>query len=86
MGLALILFVNRSYSKELIVCAAERSFLTPLGFRLHNKSGTVGKRIRFTGHVTKFAGLVLREWIDDCALSQFQPLLPTTAGNRLTWR
>ena len=64
-GLGIDPFANRSYSKEVIVCAAERNFLTPLGFRLHNKSGTVGKRISFTGHVTKFDGLVIREWIDD---------------------
>ena len=64
-GLGIDPFANRSYSKEVIICAAERNFLTPLGFRLHNKSGTVGKRIRFTGHVTKFDGLVIREWIDD---------------------
>ena len=75
-GLGIDLFANRSYSKEVIVCAAERNFLTPLGFRLHNKSVTVGKRIRFTGHVTKFDGLVIREWINDVPSPGFRPFSP----------
>ena len=81
-GLGIDPFANRSYSKELIVYAAKRNFLTPLGFRLHNKSGTAGKRIRFTGHVTKFDGLVIREWIDDVPSPNsnlFSPRVPEIA-------
>ena len=56
---------NPSYYQGVIDCAAERSFLTPLGFRLQNESGIVGKRIRFTGHIRKVEGTVIRKWIDD---------------------
>ncbi len=58
-------FANPDYSQDIIACAAERSLLTPLGFRLRNESNTVGRRIRFTGRIAKLDGLVIREWVDD---------------------
>ena len=58
-------FSNRNYSREVIAYAAKRAFLTDLGLRLENKSGVVGKRIRFVGHVVKSAGLAIHAWIDD---------------------
>ena len=56
-------FANTSFSEKVIACSAERGLLTPLGFRLQNDSGVVGKRIRFTGHVLKKEGRVIQEWI-----------------------
>ena len=56
---------NPNYSSELIAYAAERAFLTALGLRLENRSGVVGKRIRFIGQVVKSAGMEIRDRIDD---------------------
>ena len=56
---------NRNYSREVIDYAAKRAFLTALGLRLENRSGVVGKRIRFIGHVVKSAGMAIQDWIDD---------------------
>ena len=44
---------NDNYSKDAINYIFERAFLKPLGLRLRNCSGTVGKRILFVGSVTK---------------------------------
>ena len=57
-------FANRSFSEKIIACTAERNLLTPLGFRLQNKSGVVGKRIRFAGQMTKSGGRVIQEWVE----------------------
>ena len=64
-GMGIDLFANPDYSRGIIACTAERSLLTPLGFRLQNESHTVGRRIRFTGRIAKWDGLVIQEWIDD---------------------
>ena len=56
---------NPNYSREAIAYAAKRAFLTALGLRLENRSGVVGQRIRFVGHVVKSAGLAIYDWIDD---------------------
>ena len=56
---------NSHYSREVIAYAAERAFLTALGLRLENRSGVVGKRIRFIGHVIKSAGMAIHDRIDD---------------------
>ena len=58
-------FANPDYSRGIIACTAERSLLTSLGFRLQNESHTVGRRIRFTGRIAKWDGLVIQECIDD---------------------
>ena len=57
-------FSNPEYSREIIAYTAERAFFTGLGLRLQNKSGVVGKRIRFIGHAAKSAGMVIQDWID----------------------
>ena len=53
------------YSLRVIRYTAKRAFLTALGLRLENRSGVVGKRIRFIGHVVKSAGMEIHDWIDD---------------------
>ncbi len=58
-------FANPDYSQGIIACAAERNLLTPLGFRLQNRSPTVGRRIRLTGRIDNWEGLIIQEWIDD---------------------
>ena len=67
-GMGIDPFANPDYSRDIIACTAERSLLTPLGFRLQNESYTVGRRIRFTGRIAKWDGLVIQEWIDDLPL------------------
>ena len=57
-------FANRNYSREVIACATERNLLTPLGLRIQNRSGTVGRRIRFNAQVNKLDGIVIKESID----------------------
>ena len=57
-------FSNPEYSREIIAYTAERAFFTGLGLRLQNKSGVVGKRIRFIGNAAKSAGMVIQDWID----------------------
>ena len=44
---------NPNYFKEIIEYASLMAFLKPCGLRLHNRSGVVGKRVRFVGSVTK---------------------------------
>ena len=56
---------NSNYPREVIAYAAKRAFLTGLGLRLENRSGLVGKRIRFIGHVVRSTGLAIYDWIDD---------------------
>ena len=53
------------YPDKVISYIAEQKFFTPLGFRLYNRSGTVGKRIRFIGSIYKLPAINLREWLDD---------------------
>ena len=57
-------FSNPDYSRDVIAYAAERASLTSLGLRLQNRSGVVGKRIRFIGHIVKSTGMVVQDWID----------------------
>ena len=57
-------FSNPDYSEEVIAYTAQRAFLTALGLRLENRSGVVGKRIRFIGQVIRSAGMVIQDWID----------------------
>lgn len=56
---------NQHYSRDLIFCTLERNLVSPLGFRLQNVSGTVGRRVRFIGQVSKSTGLVIQEGIND---------------------
>ncbi len=56
--------LNPNFPKKVIAYAAQRAFLTPLGLRLQNRSGVVGKRIRFIGHVVNSDGMVIQSWID----------------------
>ena len=56
---------NSTYSEEVISYAFERNLFKPLGFRLRNESGVSGKRIRFTGFMTKSGGISIREWLHD---------------------
>ena len=56
---------NLDFSSEVIGYAAQRALLTSLGLRLQNRSGVVGKRIRFIGHIAKSAGIEIRDWIDN---------------------
>ena len=58
-------FSNPYYSREVIAYSAKRAFLAGLGLRLQNKSGVVGKRIRFIGQIVKSAGMFIQDWIDD---------------------
>ena len=44
---------NKNYSKEVISYTQLMAFLKSFGLRLFNDSGTVGKRVRFVGSVTK---------------------------------
>ena len=46
-------FANKNYSREVIAYTTERNLLTPLGLRIQNRSGTVGRRIRFVGQISK---------------------------------
>ena len=57
-------FSNQDFSREVINYAALRAFLTPLGLRLQNRSGVVGKRIRFIGYIARSAGTAIQDGID----------------------
>ncbi len=66
---------NPNYSREVITCTRTRNFLKPVGFRLRNDSGVVGKRIRFVGGVSKERWLVVTEDIEPIPwLHQFDHL------------
>ena len=84
-GLGVDPFANGSFSEEIIACTAERSLLTSLGFRLQNKSGVVGKRIQFTGHVIKSKDVVIQEWIDDLP-SRYRSLFHSPLSGIVTRR
>ena len=71
--------INPDYSGDLITYVARRNFFVPIGFHLRNTSSTVGKRIRFTGHVPKSEGLNLLEWLEDIPSPKsafFDPSIP----------
>jgi len=53
------LYNNENYSKEVILYARNMAFLESFGLRLFNDSGTVGKRVRFVGSVTKGNALIV---------------------------
>ena len=81
-GLGTNPLANSRYSPEIIACTAERTLLTPLGFRLQNFGRSPGKRIRFSGRVPKLDGLVIQEWVDDLPspnLSLTPPYFPDLA-------
>lgn len=71
------IFANPDYSHDIIACTAERNLLSPLGFRLQNESRSVGRRIRFTGRIAEWEGLIIQEWIDDLP-SPKRDLLPAS--------
>ena len=56
---------NPDYSQNLIKCVAERRLLVPVGFKLQNQTGIVGKRIRFTGHSLKSTGIIIQDGVED---------------------
>ena len=56
---------NLDYSQDLIKCVAERKLFVPVGLKLQNQSGIVGKRIRFTGHLLKSTGMVIKGGVED---------------------
>ena len=64
-GLGANIIYNSDYSQDLIKCVAERRLLVPVGFRLQNQSGIVGKRIRFTGHLRKSTGILVQDGVED---------------------
>ena len=69
-------FINPDYSSNLIMCAFERNLFTPLGFRLRNEGGVVGKKIRFVGKLAKSDGLVLQSGLEELP-SRRRDLLPS---------
>lgn len=50
---------NPEYSKELIHFTLCKALFKPLGLCVHNKSGVLGKRIRFEGSIAKRGGLAV---------------------------
>lgn len=64
-GLGANILYNPDYSQDLIRCVAERRLLVPVGFKLQNQSGIVGKRIRFTGHLSKSTGIIVQDYVED---------------------
>lgn len=50
---------NENYSKEVIFYTWQMAFLKSFGLRLFNDSGTVGKRVRFVGSVTKDNAIIV---------------------------
>ena len=56
--------VNGNFADEILACTTERELLTGRGFRLQNKSGIVGRRIRFSARTKKLNGMVIQESID----------------------
>ena len=57
-------YTNPNYSKELIEYTYSRNLLRELGFRLHNESDYVARRVRFIGHVAKQYNFVVLDWED----------------------
>ena len=55
---------NENYSREIVVYTFAMAFLKPLGLRLHNQGGVVGKRVRFVGSVTRGADVRVVDWSD----------------------
>ena len=53
-----------NYSDKVIGYTFWMAFLRPVGLRLHNLSGVVGKRIRFIGLVTNENTISVREWTE----------------------
>ena len=59
---------NQDYADDLIDHVSDDKFYVPLGFRLVNKSGVAGKRIRFAGYIVDTGELNLKEWLTDLPL------------------
>ena len=57
-------YINPNYSKELIEFTYSSHMLQELGFRLHNGSETVARRVRFVGHLKNQRDFVLLDWED----------------------
>lgn len=53
-----------NYSDKVIWYTFWMAFLKPVGLRLHNLSGVVGKRVRFIGLVTKEKTISVQEWTE----------------------
>ena len=78
------LFRNENYYEEVIVYAACKFAYGCINLRLHNNSGIVGKRIRFTGHVAKSDGLSIKELYDKPPSSTVNISLDTS-DHALQW-
>ena len=52
------------YSKKLIEFTCSSHMFRELGFRLHNASETVARRVRFVGHIENQRDFVLLDWED----------------------
>lgn len=69
---------NKNYSPGVIACTIERNLLTSLGLRIQNRSGTVGRRIRFNAQVNKLDGMVIQESIAPIPSPYYDLLRPNT--------
>ncbi len=56
--------INDNYSKEIIEYTFAKHVFQILGFRLHNKSKAVAKRVRFIGCIAKEERVLIRDWSD----------------------
>ena len=56
--------INPEFSSEIISYSSKVALLTPLGFVLHNNSGTAAQRVVFRGSITKIDGLTIQDDID----------------------
>ena len=52
---------NPEYSRDLILYTWCKALFTPLGLCVHNKSGVLGKRIRFEGSIAKSDGFAVMD-------------------------
>ena len=53
---------NQNFSAEIIEYTFAMALLKPFSLRLHNRSGVVGKRVRFVGSVTKDQTISVLDW------------------------
>ena len=52
---------NPEYSRDLILYTLCKALFTPLGLCVHNKSGVLGKRIRYEGSIAKSDGFAVMD-------------------------
>ncbi|MCY4436192.1 MAG: ATP-binding protein [Chloroflexi bacterium] len=63
---------NPRYSEEVIWCTFERAFFIGIGVKLYNKSGVLGKNIRFEGVLSKSGGVEVKEVLKSIPIEGIQ--------------